>query len=85
MGRLRAGRAGSTPIPVSLGDGSVLNVWPVLGFAEGDIPWLAKLTNSIGHSGKHACYRCALNGVWHPEARTVRYALYTPHHTACQS
>jgi len=31
---------------------------------EGDIPWMANLINSVGHSGKHACFRCALNGIW---------------------
>lgn len=59
-------------MPVPLPDGSVLQVWPVLGAVEGDIPWLAKLTNSIGHGGKHACYRCALNGVYLGDAKTVR-------------
>lgn len=67
-----AGRAGSTPVPVHLPDGSVLQVWPVLGLVEGDILSLAKLTNSIGHGGKHACYRCALNGMYLGEAKTVR-------------
>lgn len=67
-----SGKEGSTPIQVPLDDGSVIDVWPVLGFTEGDIPWLSKLTNSVGHGAKHACYRCGMNGVWHHEAKTVR-------------
>lgn len=66
------GKEGTTPIPVTLHDGSVLNIWPVLGWVEGDIPWLAHMTNSVGHGGKHSCFRCALNGVWNFMARTVR-------------
>lgn len=69
---LTAGKDGTTPIELMLEDGSVIMVWPVLAFAEGDIPWLAKLTNSVGHGAKHACYRCAFNGVWHFDAKTVR-------------
>jgi len=69
------GRDGTTPVPVTLDDGSTVRVWPVLAFVEGDIPWLEKLTNSIGHGAKHACYRCAFNGVWHLDANTVRYEL----------
>lgn len=49
-----------------------MRVWPVLANAEGDIPILEKLMNSVGFSGKHACYRCALNGIWHDDARCVR-------------
>ena len=49
-----------------------MRVWPVLANAEGDIPILEKLMNSVGFSGKHACYRCALNGVSHDVARCVR-------------
>lgn len=70
---MHAGREGTTPVPVTMQDGSVIKIWPVLGFVEGDIPWLEKLTNSIGHGGKHSCYRCALNGIWHFRANTVRY------------
>ena len=47
-----------------------MRVWPVL--AEGDIPILEKLMNSVGFSGKHACYRCALNGESNDVARCVR-------------
>lgn len=54
-------------------DGSVLSIWPVLCCVEGDIPWMQKLTNSIGHGGKRACFRCAQNGVWVFAANTVRY------------
>ena len=71
---MHAGRDGSTPIHVELDDGSFIKVWPVLGWVEGDIPWLSMLTNSIGHAGKHSCFRCALNGIWHTAARAVRYA-----------
>lgn len=55
-------------------DGSIIKVWPVLCCAEGDIPFLEKITNSIGHGGKRACFRCALNGIWHAVSRAVRYA-----------
>lgn len=54
-------------------DGTVLRIWPVLCCVEGDIPWMQKLTNSIGHGGKRACFRCAQNGVWVFAANTVRY------------
>ena len=77
-----AGREGSTPLALTLEDGSILKVWPVLGFAEGDIPWMALLSNSIGHGGKHACYRCAFNGEWDPAAKTVR-CVHLPYDTSC--
>jgi hypothetical protein len=47
-------------------------IWPVLGWVSGDIPFLAKMSNSVGHGAKAACYRCALRGVWHKPANTVR-------------
>ena len=50
-------------------------MWPVLCCVEGDIPWLEKLTNSIGHTAKRACFRCAQNGVWDVSTNTVRSVL----------
>lgn len=52
--------------------GPLVDVWPVLANAVGDIPIMEKLMNSIGFSGYHACFRCALNGVWVPEAKSIR-------------
>lgn len=48
-----------------LDDGSMLEVVvrPLLAWFDGDIPFMEKLTNSIGHGAYHACYRCSLNGV----------------------
>ena len=54
-------------------DGVWIKVWPILGQVEGDIPFLAKLTNSIGHGGTHACYHCALEATWVSGANTNRY------------
>lgn len=68
-----AGREGTRPVRISLPGGFCRDVWPVLGFVEGDIPFMEKLTNSIGHSAKQACLRCALKGKHHAEAKTVRY------------
>lgn len=80
--RLLSGTPGSTPIEVRIptdpkqpaAGSRAVKVWPVLIAVEGDIPFMEKVTNSIGHSAKHACFRCALTGEWHPEARTVRSA-----------
>ena len=47
---------------------------------EGDIPWLEKLTNSIGHTAKRACFRCAQNGVWVFSANTVRCVVSASSH-----
>ena len=69
------GRPGSTPLPLTLHDGSEVDVWPVLGFVEGDIPWLEMVTNSIGHGAARACFRCALNGVYNWVAKTIRCGL----------
>lgn len=79
------GRPGSTPLEVNVptdpglaGAGTTsVRVWPVLIAVEGDIPFMEKVTNSIGHSAKHACFRCALAGDWHAEAKTVRCAPVT--------
>lgn len=71
--RLYAGREGSEPLLIDNGGEQPLKVWPVLCCAEGDIPWLSKLKNSIGHTGVHACYDCALEGIYHNGAKTVRY------------
>lgn len=68
-----AGRPGSEPLLVDNGGERPLKVWPVLCCAEGDIPWLTKLRNSIGHAGVHACYDCSLEGSYHHGAKTVRY------------
>lgn len=54
-------------------DGTEIDVWPVLGCVEGDMPWLEKIIHSLGHAAKRACFKCALNGVWIPEANAVRY------------
>jgi hypothetical protein len=55
-------------------------VWPVLGWVSGDIPFLAKMSNSVGHGAKAACYRCCMQGFWHKHANTVRRepALHLP-------
>lgn len=55
-----------------MADGSILKVWPVLGHAEGDIPFMAKLTNSVGHTATHACFHCAMEATYSHEARTNR-------------
>lgn len=52
-----------------------VKVWPVCGWAEGDIPILEKIANSVGHGAKAACLRCALRGVTVKEANTVRCDL----------
>lgn len=70
----RAGVPGSTPLDMQRPDGEWVKVWPILGQVEGDIPFLVKLTNSIGHTGKHACFHCALEGTWVPSANTHRFA-----------
>lgn len=69
------GLPGSRPLDIQRPDGVWIKVWPILGQVEGDIPFLAKLTNSIGHNGSHACYHCALEGTWVPSAGTNRCAL----------
>lgn len=71
---ITAGKEGTAPIPVTLPDGRKIRVWPVLACVEGDIPWMEKITNSVGHTAKRACFRCATNGVWIAAANAVRYA-----------
>lgn len=73
-----AGRPGTTPLEVVLCDGTAISVWPVLCGAEGDMPILALLESCLSHTSKHACFRCALNGVWCEDARTVRCACSYP-------
>lgn len=81
LGRM-SGKPGTTPISVTIptdprqpeAGSRTIKIWPVLVAVEGDIPFMEKVTNSIGHSAKHACFRCALSGEWHPEAKTVRSA-----------
>ena len=68
-----AGNPTGTPLRMQLVPGGPEHdVWPILANAEGDIPIMEKLTNSIGHAGLHACYRCALNAETIREARCAR-------------
>lgn len=77
-----AGRQGSAPLEVTIptdpcqpqSGSRTVKIWPVLVAVEGDIPFMEKVTKSIGHSAKRACFRCALSGEWRPEAKTVRSA-----------
>ena len=69
------GKLNTRPIEADLivhGQPKTIKIWPVLDFVEGDIPFMEKLTNSIGHAAKHPCFRCGLNGMWQPVPRTVR-------------
>lgn len=68
-----AGLPGSRPLDIQRPDGVWVKVWPVLGQVEGDIPFLAKIMNSIGHGGKNACFHCALQATWIPAAKTNRF------------
>lgn len=57
---------------VTLACGKEVSVWPILAGAEGDMPILEKLCRCLGHAAEHACFRCALNGIWCPESNTMR-------------
>lgn len=74
-----AGTPGSEPLHVQTPDGVWVDVWPVLGQVEGDIPFMAKLTNSVGHGATHACYHCAIEATWSKTASTNRCAPINRH------
>lgn len=67
------GRPGSTPLLVDVGGPQLLKVWPVLVCAQGDIPFMTKLTGGLHHTGPNACFACAMSGAHNHEANTVRY------------
>eukprot|EP00892_Ulva_mutabilis_P005904 jgi/Ulvmu1/3686/UM017_0102.1 len=74
------GRDGTTPIIVEIWEDPadpnsnkrLVKLWPVCGWAEGDIPVLEKLANAVGHGAKSACVRCAFLGATVKDANTVR-------------
>lgn len=57
------GEPGSAPLTVY--DGEVerpVDLWPVLAFVEGDIPFMGKFSKACGHSAICGCQRCGIRG-----------------------
>jgi len=53
-------------------NGEDLKVWPVLASIEGDIPFMTKMVNSLGHAATVACFKCALQATWVQTAKANR-------------
>ena len=56
---------------------TLLRIWPVLAFVQGDTPFMAATMGACGHSGHKACWRCASETVRLPGLGGKHYHRWT--------
>lgn len=64
---------GETGLPLLFFDGIVRRVRVHVVWILGDIPVIAKLSGTVGHTGRHPCRFCTLRGTYVPESKRYYY------------